>query len=392
MGMEMKRTHFAIALACFLSLTSLYSTDSITHRRVKAKRTHLSAKKKKNVPIKNPQDLLRKIVGADFGERSGLVLNTTTIPLVAPYANYNPSVVPFGDGYLMCFRHDIPDPNTLTNIQRRSLIGLVRLNASFRPIEDPKYLHLEERFRDCEDTRLFYVGERLYITCCVFFPAQEISKIAVGEIDRQTLEAQWITTLDNPNPRKIEKNWTPVAYTAAPGKTDLYFLYSLDPHVVLQTTQEAGSARFAATVTQVSSLPVPKLVHQWTKKWGFISGGTPTIQLGDKYLTFFHSHFYTKGQVWYVMGAAILDGHPPFRTLKMSTRPILFRKMYAAPHHPDPLFRLFQAAHVVFPSGLVEGRYKDKSVFHVFYGDNDRDIGIVTIDKTKLLKSLQVVK
>ena len=387
----MNRTYFAIALSCCLSLTTLYSTDSKTLGRIKGKRDHLVSKKKNHVTKKKPQDLLCKIVRADFGERSGLVLNTSTVPLAAPYANYNPSVVPFNDGYLMCFRHDIPDPNTLTHVQRRSLIGLVRLDASFQPVEEPKYLQLEERFRDCEDTRIFYVGERLYITCCVYFPLQEISKIAVGEIDRQTLEAQWITTLDNPNPRKIEKNWTPIAYTAEPGKTDLYFLYSLDPHVVLQATQTAESGRFAETVTALDSVPVPELVHRWTKKWGFISGGTTTIPLGDTFLTFFHSHFYAKRQTWYVMGAAILEGHPPFRTLKISPRPILFKRMYAAPHHPDPLFRLSQTAHVIFPSGLIEGAYKGKPVFHVFYGDNDRDIGIVTIDKAKLLETLQMV-
>ena len=308
----MNRTYFAITLACCLSLTSLYSADSKTHGGIKSKKARLITKAVNHTVIKKPQDLLCKIVGADFGERSGLVLNTTTIPLSVPYANYNPSVVPFKEGYLMCFRHDIPDPNTLTPIQRRSLIGLVRLDSAFRPVEEPRYLQLEERFRDCEDTRLFYVGERLYITCCVFFPAQETSKIAVGEIDRQTLEAQWITTLDNPNPRKIEKNWTPVAYTTASGKTDLYFLYSFDPHVVLQTALTADSERFAEKVTTAASLPAPKLLQKWTRKWGFISGGTPTIPLGDTYLTFFHSHFYTKKHIWYVMGAAILEGHPPF--------------------------------------------------------------------------------
>jgi predicted GH43/DUF377 family glycosyl hydrolase len=387
----MKHTFFAIALACCLHTSQgpLYSKDG----KAETKSPHLPAKKGKYCALVPPQDLLVNIVGSPFGEHTGLVLRSGTIHVPADFANYNPSIVACGEGYLMSFRHDIPDPNTLTKVQRRSLIGLVRLDTSFHPVEPPRYLELEERFRDCEDARLFYVGEKLYICCCVFFPAQKISKIAVGEIDNQTLKVRWLTPLDNPNPRKIEKNWTPIAYPAAPERTDLYFLYSLDPHLVLQTAQKIGSEdEIAETTTSLPSVPVPKLVRRWTKKWGFISGGTPAVRVGEQYLTFFHSHFWAGGQIWYVMGAALLEGDPPFRILKVSHRPILFQKMYAAPHHSDPLFRLSPIAHVVFPSGLVEGEYKEKSVFHVVYGDNDSAIGFLTIDKTKLLKTLRRVK
>ena len=375
----MRLAYFVIALACcgFSSQNLLFSTPKGSHTRAKTRH-------KKGLTEVAP---LPKIVKASFGEDSGLILHSSFIPISAPHANYNPSIVAYGNGYLMSFRHDIPDPNTLTPVQRRGIIGLVRLDASFRPIEEPKYLELEERYRDCEDTRLFYIGEKLYLCCCVFFPAQEISRLGVAELDQQTLEARWITTLDKSNPLKIEKNWVPVVYNE-----DLYFLYSLTPHVVLQTEQSTNGVLTQKTNPLSSAAPVPKLVRRWTKKWGFISGGTPAIRMEDKYLTIFHSHFWANNEIWYVMGAALLEGHPPFRPVKISRRPIIFKKMYAAPHHPDPLFRLSPIAHVVFPSGIVEGAYRGKSVFHVVYGDNDSAAGVVTISKTKLLKTLHTVK
>ena len=388
----MRRTYYAFAFVCCICISPLYSTHH--GDKGKSKKIHLVnkvAEKKDLEPAQKPQDVLCKIIKSSFSNYDGLILHTSTIPICAPFANYNPSVVQFEDGYLMSFRHDIPDPNTRTEAQRRSLTGLIRLDASFNPVGQPTYLELQGRYRDCEDTRLFFVGERLYICCCVYFPEQKATTISLMEIDKQTLEVRQITDLDYANSQKIEKNWTPLVYSPALGKTDLYFMYSFDPHTVLKTRLDF-SGKVASKTIPLTPSSAPKPVRRWASKWGFISGGTPAIQVEEGYLTFFHSHFIAQKQVWYVMGAALLEGRPPFRLIKISHQPILFKQMFASPHHSDPRFRLSATTHVVFPSGLAEGTFKGKEVFHVFYGDNDSAAGVVTFDKEKLLKSLHTVK
>ena len=313
------------------------------------------------------------------------------LPVNVPFANYNPSIVRCGSEYLMSFRHDVPDPNVRSSVQRRSVTGLLRLDGAMHPEGDPTYLKLEGRYRNCEDARLFYFGDKLYLCCCAFFPEGWSTKMTLMEIDQKTLEVRSITNLGYDGARKIEKNWTPIAYSPAPGKEELYLLYSFSPHTVLKTGLEPNG-KIASKTAPLPSSPAPKAVQQWTKKWGFVSGGTPALRIGENYLTFFHSHFKARGQVWYVMGAALLEGQPPFRLVKFSPRPILFRKMFSAQRHSDPLFRLAASTHVVFPAGFVEGTYRRKPAFHVFYGDNDSGIGILTVDKEKLLTSLKQVR
>ena len=376
-GMQLSKA-LLIAIVCFGCFPSLHAAH---HKRAESPR-HNS----------NPQRFLRKLVRSPFADRGGLVLRSTFLPINAPFANYNPSVVSYREGYLMSFRHDVPDPNARTIVQRRAVTGFIRLNSRMHPIEkEPTYLKLEGRYRDCEDSRLFYLGDKLYLCCCAFFPEEWYTKTTLMEVDQTTLEVRSITSLDYDGAKPIEKNWTPLVYSPTPGKEDLYLLYSFNPHIVLQTEAEPNG-KIASKATPLSTYPASKAVRRWTKKWGFLSGGTPALRVGENYLTFFHSHFKARRQNWYVIGAALLEGKPPFRPIKLSPRPILFQKMFSAPHHSDPRFRLSDAAHVIFPAGLVEGTHKKRPVFHVFYGDNDSGVGVLTIDKEKLLTSLKQVR
>ena len=373
---------FAIAIVCCGCLPHLHAS----HHESEAKASHRTARK---AGRSSPQNFLRKFIRSSFEDRGGLVLRSTFLPIAAPFANYNPSIVPCEYGYLMSFRHDVPDPNVRTS--RRSVTGLIRLDDALHPAGEPTYLKLEGLYRSCEDARLFFLGDKLYLCCCAFFPEDWHTKITLMEIDQRTLEVRSITSPDYDGAHKVEKNWTPLVYSPAPGKEDLYFLYSFSPHIVLQTGLEP-SGKIASKITPLPSLPASKAVRRWTKKWGFISGGTPAVRIGENYLTFFHSHFKARKQVWYVMGAALLEGQPPFRPVKISPKPILFRKMFSAKHLSDPRFHLSTSTHVVFPSGFVEGTYRKRPAFHVLYGDNDSSIGILTVDKEKLFASLQQVR
>lgn len=377
---EMKTSSCTIAIFCFCVFGPCFLRDgpSIEAREKKPSGTWVSKR-------------LTKLARVPFGEKTGLVLHTVRIPIETPYVNYNPSIVPFQDGYLLSFRHDIPDPNTTTRVQRRSVVGLVRLDATFHVVGSPKYLDLG--YRHCEDARLFYVGDKLFICCCVFFPSQMVSKMGVGQIDLQSLEPQEITLLDYPKSREIEKNWTPLVYSPVSGQNDLYFVYSFMPSVVLKALQEgSGTGVILNETTPIGTDPVGKVAGMWTKKWGDIRGGTPAVKVGEQYVTFFHSQFQVRHQFCYLMGVATLGSTPPFRMTRISRRPILFKKMFSAPRYPKFPFALAPHVHVVFPGGFVEGRYQDREVFHVVYGDNDSAIGVVTIDKEMLLKTLKKVR
>lgn len=128
--------------------------------------------------------------------------------------------------------------------------------------------------------------------------------------------------LDPPNHVRFEnevnvrhqKNWSPfdfcpsctfrnghaLPFPAPVANASLLFVYSIQPHVVVepQATEVAGEMT-AEVVFKTAT------VNTSFWQWGEMRGGTPALLVGDRYLSFFHSsgRLSHKHIITYVMGA-----------------------------------------------------------------------------------------
>lgn len=286
---------------------------------------------------------------------------------------YNPSLIPYREGYLLSFRYTTKYPETIKNGFRKgvSLIGLVRLDKNFKVLE--KTIQLLDLISyspyfslTAEDGRLFCIEDRIFI----FFNDQPVSRLPgqfamyVGEI----IEEQGIFHLKLPaKPLNyaqivpIEKNWTPFAYEG-----HVYLIYSDQPRIILELDLDTGDCE---EISHTFFDP------DW--KWGRIRGGTPALLVDDTFLTFFHSSFSAqtkKGKI-YVMGAYTFEKEAPFSMRTITLQPLGALSDYS---EDNP-------SKIVFPGGMVV----ENLFVHVAWGKGDKQIWITTFDKKALLSSMQ---
>ena len=195
--------------------------------------------------------------------------------------------------------------------------------------DDPLQLPSKLSDNSIEDARLFVFNGRLHASYTV---AQAIDGrwrcyIAYGEIDGDKLGHIQIKHPGN-DMLGMNKNWTPFVHD---GK--LHFIYGIrgTNQIVLQVDADRVSAEYKA--------PAPVWEH------GEIRGGA-ILPHAEGFIRFFHSRQdYQDKTVRYFVGAAIMEAKPPFKTIRVSTKPIL-----EGDEHYTPFVRHWKA-NVVFPLG-----------------------------------------
>lgn len=323
--------------------------------------------------------------GVPHADRCGIILRRSTITIPgSPYA-YNPSIIPHGEGYLLAYRHEYWKRGAeKTAANKKSVLGLIRLDDHLKTVGGPKYLRSKNHHS--EDPRLLsfqgvpHVFYTKYTTASMY-----MSRMALGRLNERSLTMDEIMPIDYAKGQQ-EKNWTPFVYPTTDGRQELYFLYSFVPHDLLRFSPSHPDGVERA----FAPLETPHVLR-WQERWGVLRGGTPAVFVDGEYLAFFHSSFRSLGHKWYVVGAATFEPHPPFRMTKISKWPLLFSKMYAAPVARVAADYPSTAVHVTFPGGFAEGRENGRAVLYLVYGENDSAIGLLTIDKQRLISSLEPV-
>jgi predicted GH43/DUF377 family glycosyl hydrolase len=293
---------------------------------------------------------------------------------IPEYPNaYNPSLIAYKDGYLLTFRissslyKGVKIPRVAV-----SMLGIARLDSKFNVIpKSVQLLNLQSHpplfSLTAEDGRLFLVGERLFLffndaskeqnkSDFVMYVAELEDKGGEFAVKGKVKELLYDKAID------IEKNWTPFVRE---GKC--YCIYSEEPkRIILEVDLDTGFCREV-----VCSL------FNWKWPFGQVRGGTPAVEMEGRFLTFFHSSFFTgKGEHIYVMGAYMFDLCHPFSVYKTVPYPLSDR----TDHDHRPKSKL-----VTFPGGLVV----ERDVLHVAWGFDDKKIFITTFDKKKLLNAMQ---
>lgn len=321
---------------------------------------------------------LKKVGWAD---ETGLVRRTFKITVPEIKYPYNPSIIRYEKNYLLSFRYD---PKYNEKGVHPGVVGLLRLNANFRPIYSSTLLPLGNG--SAEDGRIFIANDNLYVVYThVTQAAPQLCNMAIAELDPFTFDVLKDMPLAYGTNR--EKNWSPFVYhNLNTRQDDVFFVYSFCPQEILKL-----GFPVKGNVTKVYVSRARSKLKEWEKKLGSIRGGTPPIKVGNEYLTFFHSSFISNKIRYYVMGALTFNDQPPFKITRMSTKPILFKRIYETPVTPNVHFYPRKDLRVLFPSGCVEGNEDGSDVFYVVCGENDVAIKCVVVDKEKLYQSLEPI-
>ena len=288
---------------------------------------------------------------------------------------YNPSLIPYKDGYLLSFRYTSRRPEMLSHICRTDLsfIGIAKLDKNFKVSPKSVQLlnivsHSPKLSLSAEDARLLDAEGRIYL---FFNDSPRGRPDGFAMYFGRLVEENGIFQLKEPaKPLNysyaewIEKNWTPFISNGR-----IHVIYSDRPRIVLEVDEETGECS-----------EVMRTYPNWDWKHGLIRGGTPAYLVNGRFLTFFHSSFPAKIQKGraYVMGAYTFDAEPPFTARTLTPTPLGELAYYTEDNDPK----------VIFPGGLV---VQDQSIL-VAWGKADKEIYITTFDKRKLLSSLNEVR
>ena len=163
--------------------------------------------------------------------------------------------------------------------------------------------------------------------------------------------------------RPIEKNWMPFVR-----HDELYFVYSVNPHVVLRCDTETGQCVEVAK-TRYDKKEVPT----------YLRGGTPCLPLGDQFLTVGHARHSIAGVKFvYTSVFYLFESDPPFRIIALS--PEFFLDDDFEPHKFKQIIQ--------FVSGMVlddkDGR------LYVSYGVGDCQSKVLSLPLESVLSLLNV--
>lgn len=301
------------------------------------------------------------------------VLETKKIEIPGFAGAFNPAIVQWRDGILMCFR--VRNAKLVSTFQ----MAFVWLDKDFNPISVPSVLAIRENssdFSTTQDPRLIVVNQRLYI---VYSNAIKIDNMVTRKMFfAQVHHENNIFFIENPRclfpfdgwSSRWEKNWVPFNY-----QKNLLLAYSILPHRIFQPDLASGSC---------TTIDTTQSTIQWP--WGELRGGTPALLDGDHYLGFFHSSkkmatVHSQGQEMphYVIGAYTFSRKPPFVIKSISPEPIVGLHFYEGQEYTT-----WKPLRVVFPVGYIF----DENYIWLSYGRQDFEIWVVKIDKKGLYKSM----
>jgi predicted GH43/DUF377 family glycosyl hydrolase len=311
--------------------------------------------------------------------KSDFILETKRINIPGYRYVFNPSIIRWGDSFLMSFRVQ----NKIYNSAKA--IGLVWLDKDFNAKGKPYILEIRDQKENNffvrknsnvteQDPRLIKIKDRLYMV----YNNLRIGRMFIAELyyDGHSMflnKPECLLNFEGSNRRCIEKNWVPFQY-----EDKLLLAYSISPHKILLPLLGTESCEtYACSKKRI------------TWDWGEIRGGTPAFMVEGKYLSFFHSSKYNIKSNYseginthhYFMGAYMFDPHPPFEITHISPYPIICDDFYNGKSYNK---KGIVPLKVVFPMGFVF----DDDYIWISYGKQDHECWIAKLDKKRLLKSL----
>lgn len=238
----------------------------------------------------------------------------------------NPSIIQSGSGYIFAYR----------NKWGNSDISLIRLNAAFEPVGEPKQLNLSypgATSKGREDLRLFRHKGQLHGWYIGWNgrrgKGQYKANVLFARINEQTLEVE-----DKFFPRIPGRNPWEKNHAMFDLNNETYSIYSIAPHrvhkVYCETVQQTWETR-----TNV----------KW--RYGYLRGGASPVLHNGRFYAFFHGMDDSGPHRLYTLGVYCFDAEPPFRITHITHEPLEI----AGPRKGS--------ARVIFPGGamFIDGQW-----------------------------------
>jgi len=263
---------------------------------------------------------------------------------------YNASILEYKGELLMAYRY--PRQDIMATHLALAVFDLNGACLSNRTL-------LEGATGTLDDPRLFMRGGVPWV-CWIdsTYPADKIICVVKYAPLENLAAAQQVRP---PIPGEIEKNHLPLVLPDG-----MYFIYRSYPEQIV--LKETPSGPFQAVASNGFRWP-----------WGEPRGGTPPLPYEGKLLRFFHSSRDSEPKPYfrrYFVGAAIMNSTPPYETIAVSKRPIV----YGSELPEAPLGKHHFKAQVAICFGAIA---RDKE-WWVSLGINDSGIEIVRVKPENL--------
>ena len=307
---------------------------------------------------------------------------------------YNPSIAKTEDAYLISFRFDCTDRIDTRN-QAYTLVSEVdkelKAKGNLSILRKPSYSDLSKESHNGEDLRLYNIDDEIYGIANDSEDGRSLGwderRMQLYKIDDPGLEWRSRLThrLERPPHSPFhggpEKNWVFARNEKIEKNT---FGYLMTPHNTLLTVKETENL-----LAETEYLSVCHTTPPWDKeKYGVLRGGTPALwdeELGGN-LGFFHSVKAIEDGKEYYMGAYVISGENGCIS-HISPEPILYDGIYDEEQGYWLKYTGLDSK-VVFPAGLVEGKWGGDDVYILTAGVNDTAAKAFIIDKHALIYSL----
>jgi len=308
-----------------------------------------------------------------------IVVATKRIVLEEYPGAYNPSLIEYGEGYLLTFRYN-PD---FYGQPWTSYIGVVLLNRELDPVSEPQLLNTRSKSSktpsQAEDARIFsYRGK----TMLIYNDNIDVNRPSYW--DRRDMFIAELRCQDGlfslSPPLKLvhqekypsvlwQKNWVPFEWN----KT-LFISYSVNPHEVLYPNLMNGECyRCYESEARLD----------WDL--GHLKLSSPPILVDGEYLAFFHSWKVVSSEAsWgydlyhYFIGAYTFSANPPFKMTRYTPDPIVAEGFYTQGSY---------IKRVIFPGTFALSGNK----LLLPYGKDDSEIWIATFDLKALKDALKEI-
>jgi len=238
-----------------------------------------------------------------------------------PEGHFNPSILRYGDGWLIASR-------------KGSSIWIHTASEDFRRIsygQEPLTLSHIDCHNGQDDPRLTLHRGKPLLSFAGIYAEKKADTFRISQLYAYLNELK-VYSLASASQQQREKNWTPFSIGDR-----LFFVYSICPHVVLEVEGE-----------RIINEYVTNNSHPWSG--GFLRGGTPPIKNSETtYLSFFHGNkpiprYGTHPDYDYSIGAYEFEAEPPFRIVRQSDPLVWAGYEDRVVDRPD--------VRVVFPAGV----------------------------------------
>ena len=227
-------------------------------------------------------------------------IDTSIVEELPPFA-YNPSLIDY-DGKLWIAARHHPNQSMESRLVVANLLEERRVTNSHT-------LYIPGNSQ--EDPRLFVYHDKLHVSFVESqFPRARNAAVYFGELAWDMIPHKVLPQLPGNDGTTIQKN-----YVFFDWKGRLFCIYGSTPEQMVYEVSTDGTV----AIPFVSKGPV------WP--YGEIRGGTVPLPYEGKLLRFFHSGADTergKQRRRYCIGAALMEAQPPFTTVAVSKRPILW--------------------------------------------------------------------